>query len=213
MYSRHPYTESRAAVIVSQLQSALTYMHKRNVIHRDLKFENILFENTEEESPVKIIDFGLATKAHVGKPSAMGTVGTVYTMAPEVLNNEAYSTKADIWSLGICTYMLLVGKNPVQCYRDSFREARKVKYTLDKIKSGNISFQEDQWNLISPEAKHLVKNLLMLNPELRPSALEISSSQWLQDQHVYSGIVYDQQELENIKSSLKSYAEAVSLSN
>ena len=60
LYSRDPYTEEEAARIVSAILSAVSYMHSRNVAHRDLKYENILFENDTPHAQIKLIDFGLS---------------------------------------------------------------------------------------------------------------------------------------------------------
>jgi serine/threonine protein kinase len=89
LYERcHPYTEQETAKIVTKILSAVAYMHKRGVVHRDLKFENILFENKRKNANIKIIDFGLSKifKADKYRKPAIMTdfVGTLYTMAPEV---------------------------------------------------------------------------------------------------------------------------------
>lgn len=60
LYARLPYTESQAAHVTKQVLSAVSYMHAQNIIHRDLKFENIIFESTDPASPIKVIDFGLS---------------------------------------------------------------------------------------------------------------------------------------------------------
>ena len=131
-------------------------------------------------------------------------------MAPEVLKNEPYSTKADIWSLGICTFMLLTGKNPIKCDEEGFQESVLVKNTLNNIKTGHISFQDDDWKDISKAAMTLVKSLLSLFPEDRPSAREISSCDWLKEQNIYSSIMYDEGSLKKVKEGLKRYIKAVS---
>jgi serine/threonine protein kinase len=80
-----------------------------DVIHRDIKFENILFENKAEEAQIKLIDFGLATV--YTKRKLTDRVGTAYTMSPEVIQGE-YTSKADLWAIGVTTYMLLSGEKP-----------------------------------------------------------------------------------------------------
>ena len=62
LYARAPYSEKAAAKIVGNLLSAISYMHDKNIVHRDLKFENIMFESKAENAEVKIIDFGLSKK-------------------------------------------------------------------------------------------------------------------------------------------------------
>lgn len=110
LYARNPYTEINAANVAKQILSAVNYMHKRNVIHRDLKFENCMFESRDVSNwTVKIIDFGLARV--YGHRKMTARVGTVYTMSPETLRSQ-YTSKADLWSVGVMVYMLLSGTKP-----------------------------------------------------------------------------------------------------
>ena len=102
LYARDPYTEMEAARIISSILSAIAYMHSKNVVHRDLKFENVLFVNTSPMSEVKLIDFGLS-KVYVDK-KLTDMSGTIYTMAPEVLRGN-HTEKADIWSIGKCVHV------------------------------------------------------------------------------------------------------------
>jgi serine/threonine protein kinase len=78
LYTRSPYTEKDAAKIVQKLLSAVRYMHDRGVVHRDLKYENILFENPSPSAEIKVIDFGLSKKFKSGTPGIMTErVGTM----------------------------------------------------------------------------------------------------------------------------------------
>ena len=85
-------------------------MHEWNVLHRDLKYENILFVSDHPKSEIKLIDFGLS-KVYGDNAQLTEGVGTIYTMAPEVLKGN-YSQKADIWSIGVIAYMLLSSQMP-----------------------------------------------------------------------------------------------------
>jgi serine/threonine protein kinase len=98
LYVRDPYSEADAARIVSSILSAIAYMHSQNVVHRDLKFENVLFVNTSPMSDVKLIDFGLS-RVYGGGQKLTDISGTIYTIAPEVLKNN-HTEKADMWSIG-----------------------------------------------------------------------------------------------------------------
>jgi serine/threonine protein kinase len=106
LYTRTPYSQRQAHKIVSKLLSAVRYMHEHNVVHRDLKYENILFENKTETAEIKVIDFGLSKKFYAGQPNYMTErVGTIYTMAPQVIQG-VYSAQADLWSVGVIAYMV-----------------------------------------------------------------------------------------------------------
>ena len=111
LYSRDPYTERDAAKIIGKVLSAVEYMHNNNIIHRDLKYENILFESNSPDAEVKIIDFGLSKRYDPHNKNLCDGVGTIYTMAPQVLEG-IYDEKADLWSCGVITYMLLSSSLP-----------------------------------------------------------------------------------------------------
>ena len=96
-----------------QLLTAVSYMHKKGVVHRDIKPENILFTSTDQDSPIKIIDFGLSRKHNSTKKSSPMTtvVGTPYYIAPEVLHRK-YDKTCDLWSMGVIAYIILCGYPP-----------------------------------------------------------------------------------------------------
>lgn len=79
LYSRDPYSEADAVNIMNCVLSAVTYLHSKGIIHRDLKFENIMFADKKTRSEVKIIDFGLSQK-FAANQHLTDAVGTVYTM-------------------------------------------------------------------------------------------------------------------------------------
>ena len=80
LYTRSPYSERQAGRYTAQLLSAIQYMHDHSIVHRDLKYENIMFETTSAHSEIKVIDFGLSKKFLSEKPGVMTErVGTVYT--------------------------------------------------------------------------------------------------------------------------------------
>jgi serine/threonine protein kinase len=78
LYTRSPYSEREAARIVTMIVSAVSYLHEMSIVHRDLKFENIMFENSDPAAEIKIIDFGLSKKFGSAKPGFMtDRVGTM----------------------------------------------------------------------------------------------------------------------------------------
>ena len=80
-------------------------MHKLYLIHRDLKLENIMIHEIENEYIIKIIDFGLARKLEPGKDIRI-LFGTPEFVSPEVVNYEPLSLNTDMWSIGVITYIM-----------------------------------------------------------------------------------------------------------
>jgi calcium-dependent protein kinase len=111
LFSRQPYTEVESSVIMEQVLSAAAYLHDRNIVHRDLKHENILFVDNDHLD-VKVIDFGLAKKFHKKTDRHYEKCGTMYTMSPEALNGNYTGSSTDLWSIGVIAYMLLSDQKP-----------------------------------------------------------------------------------------------------
>jgi len=91
------------------LTEAVVYMHDNDMVHRDLKLENILLstEHSEDEFNVKVTDFGLAHMRLLPDDDMVSRCGTLYYMAPEVLNTKhVYTKMCDVWSLGVIMYTL-----------------------------------------------------------------------------------------------------------
>jgi calcium-dependent protein kinase len=172
--ARKPYTESQARSIVLSLCEALNYMHSPTpdvVIHRDIKFENIMFESSAEDAQIKLIDFGLSAK--YAYTMLNGKVGTAYTMAPEVIREESYDTKADMWSVGVVTYQLIAGKAP-------FWSANGIPAdVMELVVKGSYNFDGPEWRSVSADAKSFVSKLLKLEPWNRMSALQSLHHPWL----------------------------------
>ena len=169
------YTEKEAAIIFKQLISAVSYCHSQGICHRDLKPENVLFLTKDEDSAIKVIDFGLSrlygnnpTKG--AKDNKMTTrVGTAYYVSPEVLQGS-YDEKCDIWSAGVILYILLCGDPPFNGANDNeiYRCIAKKKY----------SFPSPEWDFISKEAKDLIKNMLC-DPHKRYTAQQVLDDPWI----------------------------------
>ena len=86
------FDETEAAQIIYQLLNAVSYIHKNGVVHRDIKPENILFQTTDADSSIKLIDFGLSRKHdESAEPPMSAIVGTPYYIAPEVLQKKLTS--------------------------------------------------------------------------------------------------------------------------
>ena len=133
------------------------------IAHRDLKPENILFATKDKDSPIKVIDFGLSKKFRNinQKLQRMNSkVGTPIYVAPEIIAGEykiyfyySYSFQCDEWSLGCILHVLLCGNPPFQ--------AKKLDMLETKIKYSEVDFSFSVFDHITPEAKDLIKNLLV----------------------------------------------------
>ena len=162
------FSEKQAAKYIKQLLSAIAYLHNRNIVHRDLKAENLLFENESENANLKLIDFGVSCEFLKGI-KLKETLGTPYYIAPEVLLQN-YDEKCDIWSCGVILYILLCGYPPFNGDDDN--------EILDCVKKGEFTFYDEDWEMISEGAKNLIRKMLTLNPKKRISAKEALADEW-----------------------------------
>ncbi|KAH9539672.1 hypothetical protein CY35_15G069500 [Sphagnum magellanicum] len=149
------YSEEDAKVVVQQILSIVSFCHLQGVVHRDLKPENFLFSTKDEHAQLKAIDFGFSDFV---KPDERlnDIVGSAYYVAPEVLH-RSYSMEADVWSIGVITYILLCGSRPFW--------ARTESGIFRAVLRADPSFEELPWPSVSTQAKDFVKRLL--NKDLR----------------------------------------------
>lgn len=186
------YTELEAKKALYQIVVAIKYCHEKNIVHRDLKPENILYETPDDNSPLKLGDFGLATML---RPNQLMTVacGTPGYVAPEILRGIAYGKEVDIWSIGVILYILLCGFPPF--YDDN------NKKLFAQIVAANFSFPDPYWTNISQNAKDLVNKLLVVDPTKRLTAEQILQHPWMNMEDASS----NNNNLTHFKSNLKSY--------
>ena len=104
--------------ISQQIIDGLAYLHSKNIIHCDIKMENMLLIDKK----IKICDFGLSTQ----NSYHYSYVGTPECMAPEILNHDMYTNKIDIWSFGIMLYYMVFGKNPFITFYESSKSINIV---------------------------------------------------------------------------------------
>jgi len=196
LYSRDPYSEEEAASIAGKLLSAIAYMHSRNITHRDLKFENIMFESSSPTAEIKVIDFGLSKKYLPEAPRMMEGVGTIYTMAPQVLQG-LYTSQADLWSVGVIVYMLLCGEMPFA--------GRKRRHVIDKIMRCDYNFNKARFKNVSDEAKKFCSELITVDPKVRLNAEEALGHTWITSLNDVEERRPSSQVMEGVTDSLKKF--------
>ena len=169
MKNHKKISENEASLILSQIFSAVAYLHGKQICHRDIKPENIMLSKENDLSSIKIIDFGLSTQ-NFDKLMNSDYCGTYIYMAPEQIEKKLYFLSVDIWSIGILMFMLLnYGNHP-------FYIKGELKKDFDKkIQNCKITF----YNKISPMAKHLIFKLLEPNPSWRYTASQALKHPWI----------------------------------
>ena len=173
-------SENQISVIFKQILSGLSYLHSNNIVHRDLKLENILISDKEyvpitqeEYLDIKIIDFGNAK--HFEKSIHDNSiVGSTYYIAPETFEKKS-GKESDLWSAGVILYMLVVGSPPFGGDSD--------KMIISSVKKGVYSKNNSRWKKASPEVKDLIEKLLISDPRKRLSAKEALEHKWFKTFH------------------------------
>ncbi|XP_011689400.1 PREDICTED: muscle M-line assembly protein unc-89 isoform X4 [Wasmannia auropunctata] len=161
------YTEIDIARYIRQLLWGLEYMHGNYYAHLGLTLGDLLVSHAGGDD-LKIGDFGLARKISQARLMTLA-YGMPEYVAPEVTNNEGVSYAADMWSVGIITYILLSGISP-------FRGAND-RETLKKIREGKWDFDE-RWKNISNEAQDFIRNLLVYNIDKRMDVRTALAHPW-----------------------------------
>ncbi|PVU89962.1 hypothetical protein BB559_004837 [Furculomyces boomerangus] len=157
------FEEKYTGLIMLGALSALEYLHKYGIMHRDVKAANILIT---QQGIVQLCDFGVARQTYVPEKQnkTYSFVGTPYWMAPEVINKEReYNYKADIWSAGITAYEIVTGSPP-------FAELDPKKALLFILQKGPPKLTSKHG---SRDLQEFVRQCLQTDPKLRPSASEL----------------------------------------
>ena len=181
-----PFSEEIVQHLMRQIISAFKYMHGNQIMHRDIKLENILvnFESEKDKNDlnmlkatVKIIDFGFACK--IGKNAlTYTTIGNPMNMSPLILKKLTshgkvrqlgYDMKADIWSLGAICYQMLIGKAAF--------DADDIDELVEKIEKGIYKVPTN----LSKEVVSFLNGMLQYEPQARLTAEQLYNHQFLQE--------------------------------
>lgn len=189
---RKSFSEKDAKNVTQQIISGVSYLHSRGIVHRDLKPENIMcHEEPNGLLQIKIIDFGFAKKVQQSEEKlSLSNVGTLGYKAPEIFNDQQYTPKADMWSVGIITYIMLCGFPPFVSHKDDvnvntlmntpfwYLINEKTEEYVKAVTSGDYSFPTHFWKHISMEARDLIKKMLVVDVNDRWSSVEALEHAW-----------------------------------
>lgn len=192
---RGHFTEHDAAIILRDLISGLHALHEHDILHLDIKPENLLFDSMGDNAKIKITDFGLSklfsqqtsqqkakfsmqlmeerlrTLVETGELNREKLRGTIGYMAPELILTGHCSKATDVFAAGVVLYILLCGRPPFN--------SKSNREVLEKTARGQFTLTGAEWDDISPEAKDLVAKMLVVNPEERISTSDILAHPWI----------------------------------
>lgn len=161
--------EKYSAIIIREVLIALIYIHKKGIIHRDIKAANIL---VTREGRVQLCDFGVAAQLSTAQLRRTSMIGTPYWMAPEVIQeNMGYDQKADIWSLGVTLYEITTGHPP---YAE--QDIKRAMHLIPRQKPARLEGTQ-----YSSAVKEFVAKCLDEQPEERATAEELFKAKFIKN--------------------------------
>ncbi|ETI40794.1 CAMK protein kinase [Phytophthora nicotianae P10297] len=182
------FPELKARDVAREMASALSFLHRHGLVHKDVKPENILMSarvvdpnangvfrkgsRHENSSLVKLADFGSAGPASAN--TNLEEIGTGAYLPPELLTSGVCTSACDMWALGCVLYIMLSGSHPFDL--DGMSADNEVEH---RIKSEAITFDFSAWDHVSPDAKDLISKLLVKDPALRLTADQMLQHPWM----------------------------------
>ncbi|VEU44840.1 unnamed protein product [Pseudo-nitzschia multistriata] len=167
------FSESESRRISRKLLEAIFFCHKKYIVHRDIKLDNILISDRDsnDDSKIKLADFGCSRTFVAGEKGLKTLCGSPQYAAPELyMHEDGYDEKCDLWSAGICVFVLLGGYAP---FDGEGMELRSV------VCDGYLHFPSEDWEGISENAMNLIKSLIVVDPDERATVVEALDSEWL----------------------------------
>lgn len=161
-------SEIEVSYYMKQILEGLQHMHQRDVLHLDLKPENIMLIRPDSKQ-IKLIDFGLARKYNP-RENLKVMFGTPEFVAPEVITYERITPATDLWSIGVIAYILMSGLSPFMGDTDA--------ETLTNVQLAEWDFDDPVFDDVSEEAKDFISNLLVLRANKRGTVDQLLKHHW-----------------------------------
>ena len=172
-------TEDQICIIMRETLKGLSYLHSKNVLHRDIKAGNILLNS---KGQCKLADFGVSKGLEHTMDQAKTVIGTPYWMAPETFQGKPYDTKADIWSLGITAIEMACGRPP-----HSDKPPLQAIFLIPKSPPPTLP-EEDDW---SDEFRDWLSKACDKDSKTRPNADELLKHKWFSKQNLSLNITLE----------------------
>ncbi|TGZ63952.1 hypothetical protein CRM22_006631 [Opisthorchis felineus] len=166
---RNQMSEAEVANYIRQVCEGIQHMHDNNIIHLDVKPEDIICE-TSKSTNIKLVDFGLSKKLNPNEPVRV-TTATPEFAAPEIARYEPVGFYTDMWAIGVLTYVLLSGLSPFS--------GSSTEETLERVVQGRYTFDHENFRGISDGAKDFISKLLQKQPSQRMTVYEALEHPWL----------------------------------
>ncbi|KAM9342224.1 caM kinase-like vesicle-associated, like [Pholidichthys leucotaenia] len=170
------YTEKDASNVIRQVLEAVAYLHSLNIVHRNLKLENLMYYTENNHNKVVLRDFYLSRfeNGPITEPC-----GTPEYLAPEVVARHRYGRPVDCWAVGVIMYILLSGNPPFYDETEEENTDMHNRIIFCRIVAGDFEFDSPYWDDISPAAKELVCRLMEVDQMLRITAQDALWHEWI----------------------------------
>jgi len=173
------YKEEMVAQFVREVLNTLAVCHSKGILHRDVKPENFLLEQTEAGSPVKAVDFGLsAFGVPWGECEGLKLQGTPWYIPPEALKGVVCCA-GDVWGVGVMAHYLLTEKFPFDDRTQDSDPDACVRKIINSIQNDQLDMEDEDLQKCSKNARSFIQQLLERNPDDRCSAEDALRHPWL----------------------------------